>query len=279
MTRQPARDRPERRRHPCPAQQRMREQPRHPAGRDPRSLVIYNLQTVILDETDEAAEAKFRDYRSYASYDGALVFMSGWTAIDFGQYAPTDIVRKVETDAVVSLVDAPAEGDPEKTWTVDELAAWSGIGGVGPVTVGSPATVADILQQWVEDTDVDGFNLAYAVTPETFEDVADVLVPELQRRGADQTEYAPGTLREKLFSAGARLPADDPGAGYRNLAALRAVAAQQLDRSSSRPRRRRGPDERFKQCPQRSIFALAAHAPTRCTIRCAGSSSTSATTT
>ena len=196
------------------------------AGRDPHSLLIYNLQTVILGETDAAAEAKFRDYQSYASYDGALVFMSGWTGIDFGQYEPTDIVRKVETNAVVSLVDALAEGDPEKKWTIDELAAWGGIGGVGPVNVGSAATIADILQQWVEDTDVDGFNLAYAVTPETFEDVANLLVPELQRRGVYQTSYAAGTLREKLFAAGARLPATHPGAGYRNLAALHDIAAQ-----------------------------------------------------
>ncbi|MOA17902.1 Dimethyl-sulfide monooxygenase [compost metagenome] len=67
---------------------------------------------------------------------------------------------------------------------------------------------------------MDGFNLAYAVTHETFVDVVELLIPELQRRGAFKTEYAPGTLREKLFGAGPRLPENHPAAGYRDLAAL-----------------------------------------------------------
>ena len=190
------------------------------AGRDPRKVYIYNLLTIILGETDEAAESKFKDYAGYVSYDGSLVFMSGWTGIDFGQYAPTDLVRKVETNAIISAVDALAEGDPDKRWTIDELAAWGGIGGLGPVIVGSPARVADILQEWVEETGVDGFNLAYAVTPESFEDVVNLLVPELQRRGVYPTAYREGTLREKLFGEAAYLPAHHPGASYRDLAAV-----------------------------------------------------------
>ena len=68
--------------------------------------------------------------------------------------------------------------------------------------------------------DVDGFNLAYAVTHETFVDVVELLVPELQKRGVYKTEYAPGTLREKLFGDGPRLPASHPGAAYRDLGRL-----------------------------------------------------------
>jgi hypothetical protein len=107
---------------------------------------------------------------------------------------------------------------------VRELGEWAAIGGVGPVVAGSAASVADALQRWVDDTDCDGFNLAYAVTHETFRDVVDLLVPELQRRGAYKTEYAPGTLREKLFGGGARLSAPHPGARYRDLAAHREAA-------------------------------------------------------
>jgi FMN-dependent oxidoreductase (nitrilotriacetate monooxygenase family) len=203
------------------------------AGRDPRKLYVYNLLTIILGDTDEAAEAKFKEYTSYASYDGSLVFMSGWTGIDFGQYAPTDLVRKVETNAIISAVDALAEGDPDKRWTIEELAAWGGIGGLGPVIVGSPATVADILQEWVEETDVDGFNLAYAVTPESFEDVVDLLVPELQRRGVYPTAYKEGTLREKLFGDGDKLAAGHPGASYRDLAAVHRREAETSAQASA----------------------------------------------
>jgi hypothetical protein len=60
------------------------------------------------------------------------------------------------------------------------------------------------------------------VTHETFEDVVNLLVPELQRRGAYPAAYGPGsTLREKLFSAGPYLPANHPAAQYRDIEAFK----------------------------------------------------------
>jgi alkanesulfonate monooxygenase len=72
------------------------------------------------------------------------------------------------------------------------------------------------LQHWAEATGVDGFNVAYAVMPESFEDVVDLVVPELQRRGSFKREYRPGTLRQKLSGgAGPHLKETHPGARYR----------------------------------------------------------------
>ena len=189
------------------------------AGRDPSKVFIYTLLTIITDETEEKARAKFEEYRTFVSYDGALVFMSGWSGIDFGQYKPEDQVQRIETNAIHSFVEHIAGGD--KTWTIEELAKFGGIGGLGPVLVGSPSQVADILQEWVEDTGVDGFNLAYAVTPGTFEDVVNFIVPELQKRGAYPTEYKPGTLREKLFGDGPYLPTTHPADQYRDIEAVK----------------------------------------------------------
>ena len=47
--------------------------------------------------------------------------------------------------------------------------------------------------------------------PETYEDIIDLLVPELQRRGVYKKEYRSGTLREKLFGQGPHLPETHPG--------------------------------------------------------------------
>ena len=47
------------------------------------------------------------------------------------------------------------------------------------------------------------------------EDVVELLVPELQSRGAYKAAHAPGTLREKLFGAGPRLAPPHPAAGFR----------------------------------------------------------------
>jgi long-chain alkane monooxygenase len=140
--------------------------------------------------------------------------------IDFGAYKLDEPLRHIKTNAVQSSVDAFSSADPGKVWTVRELAEWIGIGGLGPVFVGGPQTVANLMQEWVEETDVDGFNLAYAVTHETFEDIVNHLVPELQKRGIYKTDYQPGTLREKLFGAGPRLAQSHPGARYRDLDAV-----------------------------------------------------------
>ncbi|TBU98606.1 5,10-methylene tetrahydromethanopterin reductase [Stutzerimonas kirkiae] len=185
------------------------------AGRDPKKILVFALATIIVDETDAKAQAKLKEYQGYGSYDGALVLMSGWTGIDFSRYAPGDNVKKVETNAIISAVEHLAEGD--KAWTIEELARWGSVGGLGPLFVGSADTVADLLQEWVEATDLDGFNLAYAVAHETFEDVVEHLVPELQRRGVYPKGYKEGTLREKLFGDGPYLPESHPANRYRDI--------------------------------------------------------------
>ena len=48
------------------------------------------------------------------------------------------------------------------------------------------------------EADVDGFNVSRIVAHETMEAVVDLLIPELQQRGMFKTDYAPGTLRDKL---------------------------------------------------------------------------------
>jgi alkanesulfonate monooxygenase len=186
------------------------------AGRDPRDLVIYTMMTVVTDATREAALEKFRDYQKYVSPEGALALMSGWTGVDFSSLPKHEPVRFQQANAMTSALEAFTTADPDRAWTVDEIARHAALGGRGPVIVGSYRDVADEFEAWVRETDVDGFNLAYAVTPETFTDVVDLVVPELQRRGLYKTEYAAGTLREKLYGPGrARLPETHPAARVR----------------------------------------------------------------
>ncbi|EJB8495792.1 LLM class flavin-dependent oxidoreductase [Acinetobacter baumannii] len=194
-------------------------------GRDPYSVKIYALLSIVTDETDAKAQAKFKEYQSYGSYEGALTLLSGWSGVDFSQYQPTDKVEYIQTNAIQSLLDSYVNADPERVWTIEEIANWNSLGGNGPVLVGSAETVSDALQQWVEDTDVDGFNLAYILAHQTFADVVEFIVPELQKRGVYQTSYAQGTLREKLFGAGPYLPENHRGAKYRNLKELKLAEA------------------------------------------------------
>jgi alkanesulfonate monooxygenase len=81
---------------------------------------------------------------------------------------------------------------------------------------GTPEKVADEIEAWFEQTDVDGLNVPFAVSPGDFEDISNMLVPELVRRGRYKRAYNEGTLREKLFGAGrARLTAPHPAVQYR----------------------------------------------------------------
>jgi long-chain alkane monooxygenase len=186
------------------------------AGRDRGAARIYTLLTIITAATAEEARAKAAEYRSYASEEGALVFMSGWMGVDLAAYDPADPVGDVESNAIQSVLHhLQAEADLGREWTVGDLGRHSAIGGLGPTIVGSGEEVADALQAWVEETDVDGFNLAYAITPGTWEDVIEHVVPELRARGAYPEEYAEGTLRQKLHGRGDRLPDEHRGAGYR----------------------------------------------------------------
>jgi FMN-dependent oxidoreductase (nitrilotriacetate monooxygenase family) len=178
-------------------------------GRGP--ILIFAMFTVIVAPTEEEAVAKFHQYRSYIDHQGALALMSGWTGIDLSAYDLEEELHPSETDAGQSALESFTVGDPNRRWRVREIAEFVGLGGRGPVVVGSPTRVADLLQKWIEETDVDGFNLTYAVMPETYENITDFLVPELQRRGVYKKEYRAGTLREKLFGQGPYLPQSHPG--------------------------------------------------------------------
>lgn len=193
------------------------------AGRDPAAITIFAMATVVVAQTDAAAEAKLADYRRYVSAEGALTLMSGWTGVDFSTYRLDQQVAHVETDAGRTAMENITRADPSRVWTVREVAEHVGVGGIGPVFVGGPATVADQMEAWVASTGVDGFNLACAVAPESYEDVADFVVPELQRRGRYKRAYAPGTLREKLGGAGPRVDARHPAAGFRHARAADAA--------------------------------------------------------
>ncbi|MBO0712463.1 MAG: LLM class flavin-dependent oxidoreductase [Acetobacteraceae bacterium] len=185
-------------------------------GRDPGEILIFTMMTIITAPTRAEAEDKLAEYRGHVSETGALALMSGWTGLDFGQLGLDDPVRFQEKGAMSSALEVFTIADPSRVWTVREIAAHAAIGGRGPVVVGSAEEVAREMEAWVTDTDVDGFNLAYAVTPETFSDVADLVVPILQERGVYKRDYAPGTLREKLYGPGrSRLPVDHPAARYR----------------------------------------------------------------
>ncbi|MFT4036385.1 MAG: LLM class flavin-dependent oxidoreductase [Patulibacter sp.] len=183
-------------------------------GRRGDDIKIFTGYSVIVGETDAAAHAKHDEYRSYLDHRGALALWSGWLGFDLSVYALDDPIKVVPNQAVQSTAEIYGGGD----WKLRDLVDRLNGGGAAPLAVGSPQTVADQIEAWIDDSGADGLNLSHIVTPESYADFAELVVPELQRRGRYRTRYDDGTLRHKLFGAGDRLPERHRGASHHRAA-------------------------------------------------------------
>jgi alkanesulfonate monooxygenase len=78
--------------------------------------------------------------------------------------------------------------------------------------VGTPRQIADEMEAWFREPAVDGFLIQAAILPTGLSDFADLVIPELQRRGLFRSEYEGRTLRENL---GLRRPENRHAKGAR----------------------------------------------------------------
>ncbi|MBV4554695.1 LLM class flavin-dependent oxidoreductase [Pseudomonas sp. SWRI102] len=182
------------------------------AGRHPEDIKVFMGLNVIVGQTEAAAWAKHAEYLSYASAEAGVAHFCASTGIDFSEYALDEPIQYVKSNAIQSATKTLQNND----WTRRKLLEQHALGGRYITVVGSPAQVADELESWIAETGLDGFNLTRIVTPESYVDFIDLVIPELQRRGSYKTEYDDGTLRAKLFQGGARLPEQHTGSTYRH---------------------------------------------------------------
>lgn len=118
-------------------------------------------------------------------------------------------IESVLNSFEASTDSASSDSASSEPWTPRRLGIRMALGGLHPCPHGSVSQVADIFEEWVTEADCDGFNVAYVSNPGSFEDVVDLLVPELQKRGLmwDDYDFPSGTFRENLL--GQRTLRDD----------------------------------------------------------------------
>jgi FMN-dependent oxidoreductase (nitrilotriacetate monooxygenase family) len=180
----------------------------------PRPIRVFVGATLIIGRTRAEAEAKLAEYRQHASIEGALAHASASLGIDLARFdLDEELPEAGQSQAIRSNVEALRAAAPRATKRalIDRMV----LGSRQPPIIGSVEEVAEELIAWMDQADVDGFNLSRTVTPECLEDVVRLLVPALQERGRYKRGYAAGTYREKLFGAGPLLAAPHPAAGFR----------------------------------------------------------------
>ncbi|WWC71773.1 uncharacterized protein I206_105732 [Kwoniella pini CBS 10737] len=192
-------------------------------GRDAYSVKVVLGVTIYVGSTDEDAQAKFDDFKQYTSKLGAEVLFSNRVDQDLSVYSEEDDLREVGTAAVKGILKNLQITYPDHhDWTRAGLADLLGVRGLPyPPIVGSPTTVADHLQRIVAESDIDGFNIAWSRFPDSYSDIVEYLVPELQKRGVHWLDYPKGsvdtglTARESLTGVGNRhLPQDHYGSRF-----------------------------------------------------------------
>ena len=168
-------------------------------GRDPSQLFVLPGIAPIIGDTDEDAEARYRELAALESLDTGLGFLSRtFNDHDFRQYdldAPFPDVEHIGLNSQQSgtlriLAQVRAENLTLRQ-VVERLATPRG------AFIGSADTVADRLQRWFESGAADGF-VVFEPLPGQLELFVDKVIPILQARGLFRTDYEGTTFREHL---------------------------------------------------------------------------------
>lgn len=171
-------------------------------GRDPRSVKVAPCVSAIVGETQTMAEDKMALIDKLAKPEDAYVLLSEMLNFDLSSKPADEPFNDEELASISglqSMRDKVVLLSGRKNPTTADFVEFSQRGRVTemPLFVGTPKKIADELGDWFNEV-CDGFVLAPTHLPGSHDDFAKLVVPELQRRGLFQTEYAGDTLRENL---------------------------------------------------------------------------------
>jgi FMN-dependent oxidoreductase (nitrilotriacetate monooxygenase family) len=192
-------------------------------GRSHDELKILPAATFVLGDTEsEAQERAALIRRQQVSGPTAILFLEHVWNRDLSTYDPDGPLPEIDPDPGENVIArgrasvrmyrdplqtakewrerAEAKGLSIRELMVDVTARQS--------FIGSPAQVAEHINDYVQEDAADGFILVPHVTPGGLDEFADKVVPILQERGHFRTEYTGTTLRDHLELPPARRVAD-----------------------------------------------------------------------
>ena len=183
-------------------------------GRDPQHIKFIMMATIVTAPTEAEARDKFEMLARHVDAEGMLALRSGLSGIDLSK----DLTPFADGRQKGRGISTLAEYLLKEEKSLERLKDYAHFGpqaGRECFVVGSPSKVADTLVSWMEEAEIDGFNLQRSGEPQHLSEFVDLVVPELQNRGVYKTAYRDGSFRQKLFGAGDRIETGHPAARYK----------------------------------------------------------------
>jgi alkanesulfonate monooxygenase SsuD/methylene tetrahydromethanopterin reductase-like flavin-dependent oxidoreductase (luciferase family) len=169
------------------------------AGRSRDHIKILPAAFILVGKSIKDAQAKRLKLDSLVHYDSAISSLSIALGTDASVFDPDSPLPDEipETNASKTSREGTIALGKSENLTVRQLAQRLG-GYSGLAFVGTPESIADEMEQWLEAGACDGFTVVTPFLPEGLDGITQKLVPELQRRGIFRKEYEGTTLREHL---------------------------------------------------------------------------------
>lgn len=152
------------------------------AGGIPESVKLY-YGVQIVGATEGQAQEEAAYLRSLLRPEASMAMLSGQLGVDFSQFDPATSLNEIPVPGIQGVKDALVASGAGDAVTVGQAADTYAFRFSMPQVIGTPQTVADQLEVFLDDGDADGLMLLATYTPGCFEEFVDLVVPELQCRG------------------------------------------------------------------------------------------------
>lgn len=183
------------------------------AGRTREDLKVFAGLSFVVGSTEAEAKALEAEYDEYLDPHAIIAHIGGGIGVDLGGLDLDTPLGEIQTEGAQGVLEAALASTPGRNPTLRDLAHYRA---KAQQIVGTPEQIVDQLEQW-QDAGIDGLNVMNHVLPGSYDNFIEGVLPELRRRGLAQGEYAPGSLRQKIFGRGDRLPENHPASAYRGV--------------------------------------------------------------